>query len=274
MSDLSTLGSIGRVFFGIAFLGLGVEHFVFQEFVTGRAPAWPQGIPGKTLWVYATGVLVMLAGVAIMARRWGRQAMLLVAIVVFVWALMRHLPIVFTDALLAGSWTQAGKALSLVGGSLAVAGTLPVLHASESKGIWHYANSTYVFARIGGICLGCFLIVGGLQHFKFTKFVVALIPSWVPGDPRWWVQFAGAALIAGGLGLLITQTAKIAGLLCGVMLFMWFWIVHVPRAFVSTSDSIAVFEALAFSGIALVVAGSIDKKDAANAAPRSTGLAS
>ena len=255
------LSAIGRTFFALALIGLGVEHFIFQEFVIGRAPAWPDGVPGKMLWVDGTGVLVILAGLSIVMRRWGRPAMLGLGFLVFVWALLRHLPIVAADALLAGSWTRAGKALTFVGGSLAVAGTLPLI-PGEIAGDWRrYANATGLFVRLGGICLGCFLIVSGLQHFKFTPFVVTLIPAWVPGNHTWWAQFAGVALIAGGLGLLVRRTAKLAGLMSGLMIFSWFWIVHLPRTFVSVSDGIALFEALAFSGIALAVAGASEPKD-------------
>lgn len=33
-----TIAVVGRAFFAAGLIGLGVEHFVFQEFVTGRAP--------------------------------------------------------------------------------------------------------------------------------------------------------------------------------------------------------------------------------------------
>jgi uncharacterized membrane protein len=249
------LVAIGRTFFAIGLLGLGVEHIVFQEFVTGRAPAWPDGVPGKLLWVNGAGVLVILAGAAVVVRRRGSEAMLGLALMVFVWALLRHLPIVAADALLAGSWTRAGKALTFIGGALAVAGTLPSIPGGTGSALRRYANATGPFVRFGGICLGCFLIIGGLQHFKFTAFVAALIPAWFPGNATWWTRFAGVALIAGGVGLIVRRTAVLAGLMAGLMIFSWFWIVHVPRTFTSVSDGIAVFEALAFSGIGLVVAG-------------------
>ena len=255
------LVAVGRTFFAIALLGLGVEHFVFQEFVTGRAPGWPNEVPGEMLWVYGSGVLVILAGVSLVMRRWGRQAMLGLGLLVFVWALLRHLPIVAADALLAGSWTRAGKALAFAGGSFAVAGTLPPISGETGRGWRRYANMTEPFVRFGGICLGCFLIIAGLQHFKFTTFVVALIPAWFPGNATLWARFAGVALIAGGLGLLVRRTAVLAGLMTGLMLFSWFWIVHLPRTLTSISDAIAVFEALAFSGIALVVAGALAEGD-------------
>jgi hypothetical protein len=39
------------------------------------------------------------------------------------------------------------------------------------------------------------------------------------------------------------------------MVFSWVWIVHLPRALGDVTDKIAVFEALAVSGIAFVLAG-------------------
>jgi len=59
---------VGRTFFGLALLALGAEHFVFREFVTARAPAWPAGVPGELAWVYGTGVLVVLAGLVAAAE--------------------------------------------------------------------------------------------------------------------------------------------------------------------------------------------------------------
>ena len=254
------LVAIGRAFFAIALIGLGVEQLVFQEFVVGRAPPWPDGLPGNTLWVRSTGVLVILAGLAIVLRHWARAVLLVLALVVFQWALVRHLPIVAAGALLGGNWTRAGKALAFVGGLLAVAGTLPPIPGKAGGGWRRYANATQPLVRIGGICLGTFLIIAGLQHFKFTTFVVALIPEWFPGNATWWARFAGVALLAGGLGLLVRRTARAAALMTGLMLFSWFWIVHLPRTFVSVSDGIALFEALAFTGISLVVAGAPNAK--------------
>ena len=170
------------------------------------------------------------------------------------WALVRHVPVVAADSLLAGSWTRAGKALTLFGGSFALAATLPPIRATTTGFLARFANTTAPYLRLGAISLGCFLIVGGLQHFKFTPFVVSLIPAWFPGNATLWAQLAGIALLAGGAGLLIPKTVRLAGLLTGLMLFSWVWIVHLPRIFASPSDAIAIYEALAFSGIALVLA--------------------
>lgn len=254
--------SVGRLFFGLALLGLGAEHFIYREFVTGRAPAWPDGLPGELLWVYGSGVIVMLVGVAVLVHRWGRPAALGLGVLVFTWALLRHLPIVVADSLLAGSWTRAGKALTIFGGSFAVAATLPPIPGGAviTKGWRRVANTTDSFVRLGQFSLAGFLILAGMQHFKFTEFVATLFPPWFPGNTIWWSRFAGGMLIAGGVGLLIPRTAALAGLLTGLMIFSWFWIVHLPRVHTSVSDGIALFEALMFSGIALVVAGALAER--------------
>jgi len=253
----AALISVGRSFFAVALLGLGVEHFIYREFVTGRAPGWPNGLPGELVWVYGSGVLVIVTGLAVLTRRWGRPAALGMGSLIFAWALLRHLPIAAADSLLAGSWTRAGKALTIVGGLLAVAATLPPVADATTSGWRRLANGTGAFVLVGQICLGCFLILAGMQHFKFTEFAASLIPSWFPGNAIWWTRFAGVALIAGGLGLLVPRTAMLAGIMSGLMIFSWFWIVHLPRVFRSMSDGIAIFEALAVSGIALVIAGAL-----------------
>lgn len=237
---------VGRLFFALALLGMGIEHFVFQDFVTGRAPSWPASLPGKTIWAYGSGAAIIAASLGLLARRKARPLVMLAGVLILLWALLRHIPVVASDSLFAGSWTRAGKALMLFGGAFAVAGTLPAERGGR-------LNDNYI--TLGRICLGVFLFITGVQHFIFTEFVASLIPEWFPGNAIWWTRFAGVALLAGGLGLLVPATAAPAGLLSGLMVFSWFWIVHIPRTFASVSDGIAVFEALAVSGIAFVIAG-------------------
>lgn len=248
---------IGRTFYGLALVGLGAEHFVFRQFVTGRAPAWSPGATGEAelIWVFASGVAVMLAGLAILTRRLGREAMLGLGVLVFLWGFLRHIPVVMADSLIGGNWTSAGKALVFFGGSFAIAATFPPLQRATPGGWRRFANESDAFVGLGRYCLGAFLILCGMQHFKFLAFVVTLIPPWFPGNPVLWSQFAGVLLLTFGVGLLFARTAAIAALLTGLMIFSWFWIVHLPRVRVSVSDGIAVFEALAFSGIALVISG-------------------
>ncbi len=244
---------IGRTFFALALIGLGIEHFIFREFVTGRAPAWPASLPGAATWAYLTGVTFVVSGGAVLFGKRSRGAAILAAVLIASWALLRHIPVVAAAAFLSGAWTAAGKALTLVGGALAIAATFPKTKAPRNATLARLVNLDDEWIALGRLCLGLFLVITGIQHFMFTKFVASLIPGWFPGSAVFWTYFAGVALISGGIGLFIPLTARLAALLSGLMVFSWFWIVHIPRTFLGVSDSIAVFEALAVSGIALVL---------------------
>lgn len=245
----------GRTLLALALIGLGIEHFIFREFITGRAPAWPDSTAGGPAWACLTGIVIVATGVALIARWKPRYGALIAAGLIFAWAFLRQLPVAAADSLLAPTWTHAGKALTLFGGLFAVAGTLPRQGEGRENPVSRFVNLEREFIVLGRICLGTFLVITGIQHFIYTEFVASLVPGWIPGDPVLWTYFTGSALIAGGVGLNAPPTARLAALLSGLMVFSWFWIVHVPLTFDSRSSAIAVFEALAVSGIAFVLAG-------------------
>jgi uncharacterized membrane protein len=246
---------LGRTFFAIALVGLGLDHFLFQDFMVGRAPAWPEALPGKLVWAYLTGAAFMAIGIAILAGKWARQAAILGGALIFGWALLRHVPVVAGSAFLSPDWTKAAKSLWLVGGSLAVAATFPPLENPRGSSFRKLMNLEQQFFLAARISLGLFLVLTGIQHFTSTTFVASLIPPWFPGNPTSWTYFAGGALISGGVGLLIPITARWAASLSGLMVFSWFFIVHVSRELAGKADGIAVFEALATAGVLFLLAG-------------------
>lgn len=251
-SLLKKLPLIGRVFFALGVLGIGVEHLIFRDFIIGRAPKWPEFLPGGALWAYVTGGFLILVSLLLITGKKARIAALLMALLVFLWAFLRHIPVLMDSTFLSGDWTAAGKALVFTGGALAIAATFARLPSGNST-LNKLMNLEREFILTGRACLGIFLVITGIQHFLFVEFVASLIPGWFPGDAVFWTYFAGVTLIAGGVGLFIPYTASLAALLSGLMIFSWFWIVHLPRSLTSTSDNIAIFEALAFSGLAFVL---------------------
>jgi hypothetical protein len=197
---------------------------------------------------------------------------MVVAGLVLVWALFRQIPVVATVPFLSVEWTHAGKALKIVGGALAVAATLPAVGTLRHTFLSKAVNLRGELIVVGRLCLGIFLLITGIQHYIYTEFVASLIPEWFPGDAVFWTYFAGVALIAGGIGLWIPRTARLAALLVGLMVFSWFWIIHVPRTFLNVSSAVAVFEALFTSGLAFVLAGYREPHDTLQAASAGTEL--
>jgi uncharacterized membrane protein len=252
MKRASTVVSFGRVFVAIALIAFGIQQFLFGDFVAGRARAWPDDVPGRVLWAFSSGALLVATGGAIAfatakasSRHTARLTAIVTGLVIIGWAFVRQVPIAAADSSYGSAWTALGKALALSGGLFAVAGSL-----AEPR-------SARALITAGRVCLGLFMVSSGIQHFLWAPFVKTMVPAWIPGA-LFWTYFAGAALVAGGAGLIVPLTARMAGTASGLMIFAWLLILHIPRAASAPAaqlrnEWIAVFEALAFSGIALVV---------------------
>jgi uncharacterized membrane protein len=65
------------------------------------------------------------------------------------------------------------------------------------------------FTKVGR-GMGIFLIATGIGHFLFPQGLDAIVPGFLPGDPRFWTYLSGVAEIAIGL-VLITPTSRTIG---------------------------------------------------------------
>ena len=232
---MGLIAPLATIFYAIAMIAFGIQHLFYGEFVTRVVPKLPAWIPSHSLWAYVTGVLLIVAGLAILFRKYARAAALLLGSLFLLSFFVFYLPMLRTSPPLGGLWTNAGKALALSGGAFLISGRL---------------------IPLGRIFLSAFFILAGVQHFLFVSFVANLVPRWIPGHV-FWTYFAGVALIAGGVGILVPRTRRLAALLSGLMVLLWVVLLHIPRALAAPRDSnetTAVFEALAVSGIAFLVA--------------------
>jgi len=59
--------------------------------------------------------------------------------------------------------------------------------------------------------MGIFLIVTGIGHFIFPQGLDAIVPGFLPGDPRFWTYLSGAVEIVIGIALLTPLSMKISG---------------------------------------------------------------
>jgi uncharacterized membrane protein len=110
---------------------------------------------------------------------------------------------------------------------------------------------------LGPVFLAVPMAVFGRQHFTATKFVVPMVPSWIPGH-LFWVYFVGTALIGAALSIVVKQQAGLAAMLLGVMFVMFELLMHIPRIVSTPDDRFALavtLRDLAFCGGALALAG-------------------
>ncbi|MCR8561372.1 hypothetical protein KXD93_27210 [Mucilaginibacter sp. BJC16-A38] len=260
----------GRIFYGIMIAGLGVQQIFYADFRPVIFPPWGASVPGIAFWAYLFTVVLIAAGICIIIDKWAREVSLILGGLFLLLILLCQAPYElimdpYKDHL--GSWTNALKELVLAGGAFAVAGTYPVSEADDQKTpslIWLLEK----LIPFGGTFLSITMILFGVAHFLYPTFVAPLVPAWIPSH-LFWTYFAGVALIAAGVGIILKIQLKLAALLLGAMIFIWLLVLHIPRTIADPygdkgNELTSVFEALGFSGIAFIVAFGYHKKKKAN----------
>lgn len=220
------------------------------------APFWPAWIPGRLLWVYLVGTILIAGGISILSGLKPRTAATLLAGLFLLSFVLLHIPAnVMAGVKTLGGWTGALKAISLAGCALVVAGTFSESEADSVRRSpigWLdelIPLGMYPFASV--------VIAFGLCHFLYTPYVASLVPGWIPGHV-FWAYFAGTALIASGMGMIVRVKARLAATLLGAMILTWILILHIPRAIADPYSDVgnewtSTLEALAKSGVAFIL---------------------
>jgi len=108
---------IGRILFALPLVVFALGHFTQANAMAAMVPHW---LPGKVFWVYFTGVALVAAAVAILAHKKVFEAGLGLGVMLLIFALTIHLPM-----LMAGNQAAMPsllKDLSLAGAAFYIAG--------------------------------------------------------------------------------------------------------------------------------------------------------
>ncbi|MEO6287238.1 MAG: hypothetical protein ABIN80_22860 [Dyadobacter sp.] len=236
----------GRCIFAVGLVALAVLGFVYQDFIIGRPLAWPyinNLNPGLS---YVSNAIVILVSIAIFAKQRGKTAAFVIAGLILLLSLSRHLTNSMQD------WLNTYKTLAFIGGSVIVAASFEADRKAQNLLIW-----------VGSVCLAIFFIASGYAHFKFADFVTGFIPAYIPFHV-FFTYFTAVSLLAGGIGILIPAVRKWAALLSGVMLAGWFLLLHIPRFWADPSDMsdrMGLCESFTFAGIFFLLAAISEKSN-------------
>ncbi len=66
------------------------------------------------------------------------------------------------------------------------------------------------------------------EHFTVARFMVPMIPSWIPVH-FFWIYFVGVALVAAALSIVVKKYAQLSATLLGIMMFLFVVLLHIPR---------------------------------------------
>jgi uncharacterized membrane protein len=107
------------------------------------------------------------------------------------------------------------------------------------------------------VCVAVPLAVFGALHLFGARFVVNLVPAYMPWR-LFWSYLVGCALLAASLSMATRTAVGWSGLLLGVMMFLFVAMIHVPGALRQPHDRIIwtiVFREMSFGGAAWMLAG-------------------
>jgi uncharacterized membrane protein len=236
------LVQLGRVLLGAGMIALGGMGIAYADFILEWTQV-PEHLPAHAAFAYLHGVVLIVAGLALVFARAIRPAALTLGAVWLLWTLL-CIPLVIA------TWRgRAGLEAELLGmtcGILTLAALAgPAVNRTQVL-VWRYT-----FA----LCLPVY----GMVHFLHAAGAASWVPGWLPAH-LFWVYFTGIAHCVAGVALLSGVLARLATKLFATMLSSWVLIVHIPRVAAALHDRhewTTMFIAVSLSGVAWIMAGSL-----------------
>jgi uncharacterized membrane protein len=258
---MEKLGNMGRIFYGLAIAATGIQQFFFKEFFHILFPRLAFQVPGLIYVAYVVAAFLIVAGIGIALFIRVKFLAYLLACIFFFFFIFCYVPFELFispyNPIHLGLWINPLKEFAYAGGAFAIAYKVPY-DTTNRRAKSKFIGFLEKLAPYGRIMFAITMTSFGLSHFYYTKTVQDLVPVWIPSH-LFWTYFAGVALMGAGIAIILNFRIQLIGNLLGIMIFLWFICLHIPRAITSPltdngNEVTSAFSALAFGGIAFVIA--------------------
>jgi len=125
---MKKITTLGRILFAIPFALFGINHFLMTDYYLGVLTSF---VPLGAYTIILTGIMLIAASISIITKKFVRFSTIMLAILLFIFIVTIHIPHLFTDADKTVSIIALLKDISLMGGSLMIAG----IYSEEEKQI-------------------------------------------------------------------------------------------------------------------------------------------
>ena len=258
---MEKFGNMGRIFYGFAIAATGIQQFFFKEFFHILFPPLPFQVPGLMYIAYLIAAFLIVGGIGIaLFIRVKFFAYFLGCIFLFLF-IFCYIPFELFispyNPIHLGLWVSPLKEFAYAGGAFAIAYKVPD-DVKTMRVKTKFIGFLEKVAPYGRIMFAITMTSFGLSHFYYTKTVQDMVPAWIPSH-LFWTYFAGVALMGAGIAVILNFRLQLIGNLLGIMIFLWFICLHIPGALThpladNGNEVTSAFSALAFSGIAFVIA--------------------
>jgi uncharacterized membrane protein YphA (DoxX/SURF4 family) len=210
-SKVKALSNVARILYGLAILGFATQYLIYATRHQGPIPG-PPWTPGNVVFAYLLTLFLFVTGASLVANKMPRVSAGLLAVLFLVRFAFMHLPKVLSHLHDPGPWTSGFEILALAGGAL-------VLASDQKPGF---------LTTVGSICVAALLVVVGVQHFMYAKFVSTLVPAWMPSR-LFLAYLVGVGFFATAASLLTRVLTRFAAVLQGIVFAIFVVTLHIPR---------------------------------------------
>ena len=253
---MTNLTRPGRIFYGTAIAGMGFQALYYKDFPYFLIPPNHSGISGLAWLAYISGILLISSGASIIFEMKARTVSLLLGASLLLIFCFYFIPYEFLSThnyIHLIEWDNPEKELDLSAGAFLIAACYP--KTNENR-LTRFLSK---WIPVASIIFPITIISFGIDHFLYAKDVSEYISSWIPW-PLFWTYLAGAGLFGSGVAILLRIRVRLFATLLGSMILIWILILHIPKSMAETAADMggeltSAFLALAYSGIAFVIAG-------------------
>jgi len=123
---MKKMTTIGRILFAVPFAIFGINHLLITDYYLGMLTSF---IPLGPYTIILTGIMLIAASISIISKKFVKLSTILLAILLFIFIVTIHIPHLFHDADKTATLIALLKDVSLMGGSLMIAG----IYSEEEK---------------------------------------------------------------------------------------------------------------------------------------------
>jgi putative oxidoreductase len=127
---MKKLTTIGRILFAVPFALFGINHFLMLNYYLGMLTSF---VPLGAYTIVLTGIMLIAASISIITKILVKFSTLLLAFLLFIFIITIHIPHLISDADKTITIIGLLKDISLMGGSLMIAGIYSEDEKSELK---------------------------------------------------------------------------------------------------------------------------------------------
>ena len=116
---MEKITTIGRILFALPFAVFGINHFLMMDYYMGMLTSF---IPKTGFIMILTGIMLIAASISIITRKFLKLSTISLAILLFLFIVTIHIPHLVQGTDTTTTLIALLKVISLMGGSLMIAG--------------------------------------------------------------------------------------------------------------------------------------------------------